>query len=331
MFGALEAILSIIRSQIGLKSDKGDYAGSVHAKLALLNGDITGLFGSLRPGTSDITISSNTAWDPGVYRYNNFTVNAGVTLSANGQGLVIIANNIIVSGLISASGRGSAGGASVSPPSGTYQKANGNPGIDVTSIGGAGGGGGAIDYRGSSGGSDIECVGGRGGNTAVANGSQSNTNGGYTPGAGGSGVGIITNLNWVNAFSYLLCGAGGGSGAAARGDNSSDTAVSGAGGAGGGFIVLVAKSITINSGGAVRADGLAGSNGNAGTYSAAAGGGGGGGGTVVMSCAYLTNNGAVSASGGSGGSGVQGSSFGSDYYIGNGGAGGSGVVLISQW
>lgn len=329
MFGALEAILSIIRSQIGLKSDKGDYTGSVHAKLALLNGDITGLFGSLRPGTTDITISSNTAWVPGVYRYNNFAVNAGVTLSANGQGLIIIANNIIVSGLISASGRGSAGGASVSPPRG--QEANGNPGIDITSIGGAGGGGGAIDYGGGGGGSGIERVGGRGGNTAVANGSESNYNGGYTPGAGGSGVGIITNLNWVNAFSYLLCGAGGGSGAAARGDSSSDISVSGAGGSGGGFIILVAKSITINSGGAVRADGLAGGNGNAGSYSAAAGGGGGGGGTVILSCAYITNNGVVSASGGSGGSGVRGSSFESGYYIGNGGAGGSGVVLISQW
>ena len=321
-------VLGWLGYQVGFRTDTADAAGSLHAKLALLNGDITGLFGSLRPGTSDITISSNTSWAYGVYRYNNFTVNAGVTLSASDMGFIVIANNITVNGLITASGKGGSGGAYVTTNT-AGSPANGKPGADITSMGSAGGGGGSIDYYGSSGASGNEATGGRGGNTGVAAGGYSNTSGLYNGTVGGNGAGVVTNLPWLEAFTTpVLCGTGGGSGGAGTA-TSGQAATSGAGGAGGGFLVLVARKITIASGGAVRADGLAGGNATAASGAGAGGGGGGGGGTIIPSCAELINSGTISASGGAGGTGTG--SIGTDWYYGNGGSGGNGVVLISYW
>lgn len=110
--------------------------------------------------------------------------------------------------------------------------------------------------------------------------------------------------------------AGGGAGGATGGQDSGD---GGAGGAGAGTVIIFADTIVINGTGRISADGVAGSNSQAGT--AGGGGGGGGGGLVYLAYRSLTNNGTIRSIGGAGGLGDTSGGTGND-----GGAGAPGLV-----
>lgn len=300
MFGMMEALLSFLRRQVGLRTDAADAAGSLHSKLRHLykGGGLIVLYDGRQ---DDITFATNRTLDSGIYCFRDLVVNAGITVTPTSSFLVIIARNITIAGLLSASGKGAAGGAALNAVSG-----NGNPGTDGAGPGGGGGGGGHGDtaYPGSR-------VGGTGGKTFVATGGA-----GGNGGAGGAG-GVASYIGFASLTSYLelfstIRGGGGGSG----GNYTGSGTVSGAGGTGGGCIAIFCGTLTINSGGAIRADGL---NGGAASGSSAGGGGGGGGGAILITAHQLTNNGTISAAGGAGGA-KSGSGT-------NGGAGGAGYIL----
>jgi len=301
----MEAMLSFLRRQIGLRTDVPDSVGSVHARLLYLScAPITGHpFG----GTGvlgDATISSNTTIS-GVKHYNNLTVNAGVTLTCESGTIILVKNTLTVNGLISASGKGSQGGPAVT-------NTNGIDGVSGLGIAGAGGSGGPVYYSSTS-------------KMAAGNGGSTDFSGGTAPtdGEGTAGSGVGNFYGW-KALDYILrsgrmpYGAGGGSGGC-------HYATSGAGGAGGGTLVIEAKNVVINSGGAIRADGVNGGNAS-GSASSAGGGGGGGGGIICLNCFSLTNNGTISASGGTGGAKYQYPT--SEWTSYGGGAGGPGIVAV---
>lgn len=239
------------------------------------------------------TVSSNTTLTSGIYRYDTLTVNSGITLTASGTYLILLAKTkITINGLISQSGKGVAGGSS---------GAVGNNGSLMGGSGGGGGGGSVSStaYSGFVGGSCDGIVGGYGGSNTPAPGNNYET--------------VYRGGRMPSDFRSLLTiyGAGGG-GAGFGGD----------GGAGGGLLILMAP--IIDGTGAARADGANGVT-VVGVSGEGHGGGGGGGGGVVV---CITKSGqllipTVTANGGSGGLGYSNTALDSNR---NGGTGGNGVV-----
>ena len=280
-FGMMEALLSFFRRQVGLRTDTADVGGSLHAKLKQMGvvlQEVSALPPLLEPffgndPLSNITISSNSSLSDGyIHRYNNLTVNAGITLNVN-KSIILVKDTLTVNGLISASGKGGLGG--LKPGTGDTQ-----PGQDGYGYAGAGGGGGwGYSSYGKNGGSTLHKVGGSGG--APIGGGQ----------AGGWYVNLPAALFWdMSDYIINACGAGGGA-------SGRDGDYYNPGGDGGGSILLFARKINVNSSGAIRADGIDG-----GEYSPVGGGGGGGGGLIyILAMEELVIDGVVSASGGSGG------------------------------
>lgn len=296
--------------------------GTILGQLILLRDELVGQSSIMAPwllfagddADGDFSPSTNQTLDKYLYRFNNLTIPAGVTVTSSKSGLIILAKDINISGLLTMSGKGAAGGAAVTASSGGV---SGNAGSDGGfCAGGAGGGGG---------GSGDGAYGGAGGSTDVAGGS------GGTPGAyvnvyaedGGAGASNNTATLWrlVRTDLINIVGAGGGSGGACARNG---TGISGAGGAGGGAIVIECVNLTINPDGAIRSDGLNGQNSQQGD---ASGGGGGGGGGIIIIYRSLVNNGIISSAGGAGG--VPSLSY---PHSGRacGGAGGNGAVILCK-
>lgn len=306
-----EEILAFVGKSVGSINDAANPYGSALARL-LAQKEPTRLFNTYyKNGLSDLLVNANTALAEGIYAYKKITVNQGFALSCNaGYGLIFVADEIVVNGTITASGRGGPGAASRLNAGGS---SNGNtaPSVPLSYAGTGGGGGGASSpYTGGAGGATLLPGGFAGAALAVG------------------GVGNATNDSMKQAMRLgigdkitpyeILIGSGGGSGGLISGSSM----VSGAGGAGGGYLFLIANSIAIGVTGAVLATGANGGNAS-GSSANAGGGGGGGGGTLVLSSRALTNAGSISVAGGSGGAAANSGA--------TGGQGGTGALLTINW
>lgn len=281
MFGFSEAQLSMAQRSIRFLQEGINLFFPVYSRTG------TKEDGNFNP-TSNTTLTKN------VYNWNEVNIPAGVTVTAKTPGAAILCKKITISGLLTASGFGAAGG------SGSAD--NGAKGSS---------GGGLVGGGGGSGGGGSQGSGGAGGNgrSLGAGEAAKGTNG--LPGSNDI-VNVPKNL-WDAML--VLCGGGGG-----QGGNTFDGMFSGAGGSGGnggGFLFICTNELIINSGGAIRADGINGANASAYNGVVGGGGGGGGGGVIIIDTLSLINNGAVSVDGGAGGAGHK-----------TGGKGGNGYKAI---
>ncbi len=273
------------------------------ARLSILNDGTDGAYNA----SSTQTIPS------GIHRFTTFNINSGVTVTPVGNFAVILVKGVAtINGTLSASGKGGAGGPQQASEGSVV---GGKPGSAGKGGLGAGGGGGGYSTGGGT-------TGGKGGN---GGGLSTDPQGGIGGGSGGgqSSQGVSgggTNINIVsmnNTFESFrdAYGAGGGSGMSGPGTG----AIGGVGGAGGGLIIIIAETIVGN--GAIRADGINGSNGGPIVGAQGnAGGGGGGGGLIFASAHAIATTIAMSANAGSGGSPTVGTS-GVGYVGGSGGVG----------
>lgn len=266
MFGLNEAQIALLMRTNGIMSD-----------MRSMGAPYVGRFGTFADG--DYSPGANATLTKNMYMWRDVNIGAGITITVPSPGVLVFARDVTISGLLTASGKGAAGGAAVSA-SGTV--VNGNPGANGGGV--LGGDGGAA-----------------GGGSAT----------GVVGGAGGKGAFIKNVLIDIFNALQLLAGAGGGGGGASSG-------TSGVGGAGGGYIFLTCNTLTVNSGGAIRADGI---NGGTGT-GASGGGGGGGGGGIIIVAKNIVNNGNITAAKGLGG--IKGSGY---FYDGNPGTDGTVLLL----
>jgi hypothetical protein len=276
----MEALLSFLRRQVGLRTDAASSTGSLHGKLEWYGEGIINDVANTRKdliipqwvvpllgdgSLGNKTISSNTTLNPKeIYQYNNLTVNADTTLTAHGA-VIMVRDTLTVSGLISASGMGAAGG---SGSSGGVGKAG-------YGFAGAGGGGSRFDRDGGAGGSTTFKTGGAGGT------SDSNK------GKAGEGWSTRTPAGLWSWPDYIINAQGGGGGGG--GGSGGVNGASGNGGAGGGALFILARNIIVNSGGAIRADGVS---------TDFRGGGGGGGLVYLLATESFVQNGEITALGG---------------------------------
>ncbi|MCW2279115.1 hypothetical protein [Heliophilum fasciatum] len=269
MFGVAELILGYLQRNVGMRTDGLDASGSIHSRLRATT--FGGLFYLNDGADGDRTFATNTVLESGVYRYNNMTVNTGVTITPTQSFLAFFVKgtlNLTGTATISASGKGAAGGLG-----GYCNTANsgtaGNPG--VAGFGGAGSGA-------SGGGRSATYMSGAGGDTDYPGGTAAAAANGNT------GVGLPKGGRLWSDLQYLMAckGGGGGGGASVTSSTSASWVRGGAGGAGGGAILIVANNITGT--GMLKSEGVAGSIGTQSdtNYGVASGGGGGGGGYIVV-------------------------------------------------
>jgi hypothetical protein len=331
MFGQ-EGLYGWLLRTLGVRGNNVDQLGSVHEKLNAIPGIASPLFPKFGTGVNgDYSSTGNTTLGDGIWNFNNFTINAGHTITPIWHSFCILAKGVVtINGTLSATGKGEGGAIN---PSYVNDSVLQNGYAGTNGYGPCGGGGGASGgYISNT--SPYWITGGNGGITDLwaGGGTDYSTDGGI----GANADGVFSNGGWLSANIRELLkfrGAGGGSAPMAAGGGSNrPTCYGGNGGAGGGCIIIEAPAIIVN--GAIRADGLNGTNGaaNSGQYSGsfyAGGGGGGGGGFILLRARSIQINGAVSANGGAGGLGHKdipsggGKAF-SGY---DGGAGGRGLVV----
>lgn len=313
MFGMMEAMLSFLRRQIGLRSDNPDIHGSLSAKikaLGLLDFALTlndGAKGAFNP-TQDTTLNY------AAHRFSNVYIPSGVTVSATSTSILIFSQgDVVIDGTLTASGKGARGAYENRDTSDTKNISNGGSGGSGIGTCGAGGGGGG-GYRNY----DDYGIGGKGGSCSFTSGGDGGT--GRTSPDGNHGETIDSNALPTNVITELqkYCGAGGGAGGVAG------KGYGGAGGAGGGNIIIFSQG-QITGNGIICAEGLDGEDGryyDEGEDVGAGGGGGGGGGLIFLVAKHI--NIATSVIGGSGGIGYESGQY---YTAGSGGSGGSGLVF----
>lgn len=254
-------------------------------------------------GDASYTTAGTYTFPRAIMFYRSLVIGAGVTLKTAGSVQYIFADEILLDGVIDASGQGGAGGA---------------PGGDG-GAGGAGGGGVVIFARRITGTGSIKADGLPGGDAASPSGSGIGS-------SGGSG-----------AYKGLAISAGderGNPGASPRSPaflildvlENIVTDGYGAGGGGGSSIYSTDPNLTGSSeggggGGGVWGDGGAGGLPSSSSWSNASGGGGGGGGVALVFALEEISGVSVSANGGAGGAG-----YGSNG--GGGGGGGGGLVAL---
>lgn len=326
-----------LKVEVGASTDVANPNGSVHGKLASLQKASTptrsfahpwlpafgdGADGNFNPTSNTTLIKSR------VYRFNNVTIPAGVTVTVPDGALILVKGTIIVNGLLTATGIAANGGTGATANQSKAAGSAGFPSSGFQAYGGAGGGG-AAAYLDSTyfadGGDGGTAVGGPTGTAMGTKGTASSSNITSYAGAGPSSWFARSAPSDPTAtLSYR--GASGGGGAAVQVVLGGDITYGGNGGAAGGFIFLEAREIIVNTGGAIRADGTDGGDARSTqTRSAAGGGGGGGGGVIFLFSKKITNSGVISARGGLGGRSRLGQSFLPAEY--NGGAGGDGYIV----
>ncbi|HRY82591.1 MAG TPA: hypothetical protein P5232_02740, partial [Candidatus Moranbacteria bacterium] len=272
--------------------------------------------------TDDVTINIATANQPildlsgGNVTINSLSIGSSaastLTLSNGFTNELIITNNLTVggSGTITHTANTTSSthairiqvGGDMSIASGGYVNAN--------SKGLSGGAGGGIDLPGANG----NTSGAGGGNGGAGGGGGGGYGGAGGAGASGGAGGIEHDQATLTAPVALGSGGGGGGGTSFLGSYTG-----GAGGAGGGAIKLaISGTLTLNSGGFIRANGNVGSNSGGGFAGA---GGGGSGGSIWISAGTITGFGTVSVIGGNSGTGS---------YAGGGGAGGRIVITYTS-
>lgn len=230
---------------------------------------------------NNVAISSNTTETTvSVRNYVAFTVNNGITYTVKHGSIINTVADVVINGVLQVVG-GFPGGIG---------------GLGRIATNGSGPGGGYVRFdskRGAGGGGN----GGNGGNGGSSTSGSSSSN-------GGRGIG-------TSCWSY------GGGGAAGQADSQSDLGNNGGDGAGS-VRIFANKSISIPSGGIIRANG---SNGVTGSNNTTGSGAGAGGQIQLFSRVSIVNNGTIEAKGGVGGNGVGGDNPG-------GGGGGAGVVTL---
>ncbi|RCJ20117.1 hypothetical protein A6S26_05195 [Nostoc sp. ATCC 43529] len=301
------------------------------AQITTVGGAISGAVVDLRPrfivsprqeairsfggsgGEGDYTLSGTATFDQGEYYFQNFTIQAGATLTIAGGAHIYVARNCSIAGTINVSTAVNGGAGFGTNVPGTVGGLSGaGPG------GGSGSGiGSAYNYvlarHGSGGGSGF-CSLGSSSVGLVANGGRGG--GGLIIECGGS----ISITGFINAK-----GGNGGDGTISSGSGSS----SGGGGGSGGLVLLRSlTSITIFATATVDVRGGNGGNGNG--TSARAGGGGGGGQVVLISPSNNTTGSTILLFSGTDGT-ETGTAVGGGSGGGFGGSGGQkGVILATS-
>jgi hypothetical protein len=320
-------------------------------------GDLTPFVGA---GTVDTVVAAPVSLS-GVRDYDNFTLDAGVTVTVpNGGYLVIRAKqSITINGTIDADGVNNAVDLTELEVRDYIGRVMGS---QAGSGGGGGGGGGNGGAAGTAG--TVGSAAARYGYDATTPGTAGTFGaGGAAPGSGAAGgVGgaagapglesaLFTVRNTLMNVLGMILPAGGALGAAGSNGGAGGAGLGvgfgaggaagagGAGGAGGGAIILIAPSITLGAAAVLTAaglDGAAGSAGGAGGAGGAAGGGGGGGGGgaggaggcggLVAGYYGTFTDAGVTVNVGPGGGGVGGAAgaAGADGGVGAGGAGAAG-------
>ncbi len=263
----------------------------------------------------DFNTTGNTSintdeWPGGYVTYNNFTINAGHTVSIIGSNpfRLDVQGNVIINGTLLAAGEDAAGPTGATGYAGGQTGGN-SPGTPTAGTGGAGLGGGTggtvctlmLGVNGNGGGGGG--YGDNGGSGAVSSNGSGVPCAAQPPGGGAYGNAPITTLH---------PGSGGGGGGGCSGGPG------GGGGAGGGAVRILANNITIGATGMINVSGGKGGPGP-GDITGAGAGGGGAGGSIQLIANTVVNNGTLRARGGNGGDGVG--TLGSGYG-GGGGAGG---------
>jgi len=284
-------------------------------------------------GSDGCVTINNAAGVDGSMQYNNLTINATKSLtSTSGSTLVIkVKNTLTVAGTIHMDGKASTGsnaggtggdGGSGGNSSGSDGTAATELGVRSFGINAAGGAGGL----GGDGGDESACL--PGGSGAVGSGVETNV---FVDNRIQSAYSVISSLPVAYGGGG---GAGGGAGGGGKGSYSGTSGTGGAGGLGGdggGTLIIIADTITINSGGLISANGgtgAVGGTGGAGSGSNVRGGGGGGsggggaGGLVILVYKTLTNNGSVTVTGGAGGTIGSGTNGGTNGTAGSSGSAG---------
>jgi len=243
--------------------------------------------------------STVTAQGAQLLQARNITLNAGLTLKAQsiGQGLVIVCSGTLtIAGTIDLSGESPVGAATPVQGIAIGLGWAGNGGT----AGGTGAGGSGTGtqnvYWGVGGNSGS---GGASGSTAGGGGVTAFDNGGPTPGIDGWMylVGTRTGPRQNSSSSGSAQGGAGGGAGAGDGTNKGGT-----GGGGGGNLILIAKTVVLESTAILRTNGGNGGNGAGGN---AGGGGGGGSGVVAIHTLNFSAaaGSAIQVNGGNGGNG----------------------------
>jgi hypothetical protein len=204
-----------------------------------------------------------------ILRVRKLAILAGVTVTATGtRPLVILAETIMIDGVLDAGAHRGTPGAGGAPPQ--MGIGRGDDGSRDGSYNDGGGGGGGFGQPGAKGGDAGDASGGDGG---LANGDQ--------------------------ALSQLLGGSGGGGASTGGCDFTSP-------GAGGGALQLYARdSVSVGTMGVINAGGGGGSGGKSCSLQYLAGTGGGSGGAIFVQAPTITNAGTIAANGGGGGGGAS--------------------------
>lgn len=300
MIGDFSSMQNLVRQRIGTIGDVINNMDVRDGTLrAILNYDIlemTNLYRYLADVTTVTTLSTSTLSENLLF-YKNLTIGASQTITTDTYGAVIVADTITFgnSSTLTASGKGTSGGSSLTVYSaGTPAGSGTNAPLSIAGTGGGGAGMGNVNA----------IPGGDGGDNLIKSGGAGATN---DNGGAGKAAGKITLSEYATDYLNRYIGTGGGGG----GYNSGTAS---AGGAGGGCIVLVARQINYGTSVTLSASGVSSS------ASGATGGGGGGGSVIVL--AHETNGSAtITVSGATAGTGSSKT----------GGTGGAGQTRIVGW
>jgi uncharacterized delta-60 repeat protein len=255
-------------------------------------------------GTTVIANTGYGNYEIAVFTFDNFELDAGITITATGSRPIAILSqgNMSVAGVIDVSAT-----------------SNGLPGVSYEQLAGPGGGNGglsgsAVDFG--------DAAAGAPANSAGQYASGFGSGGGAGGGFGGRGgraetnpLGGLQNIAQVGqAFANLAAGIQGGSGGATGSAAFSGT-FSGGGGGGGGIELGAVGVLTVASGGQILANG--GNGQPLSVVSTDGTGGGGAGGGILLHATSVNQHGTLEAKGGDAGGAPR-----------NGGGGGGGAILI---
>lgn len=242
------------------------------------------------------TVSSNETLN-GVKFYEDFTVQAGNTVTVNNILWVFATGTIDISGTIDGNGNGASGG-SGGAPGGNGSGADFSP-LGTGGSGGAGGGSGTAGGDGGDGDTFTPSVQDLVRMDIASAYKEVQKNGANLGGAGGGGGGDAIISSEGNGQNGSSPGGGGGGG----GETTGSAGSGGDGGDGGAGVILVAPEINVS--GTIT---MQGTDGQDGTADSASGGGGGGGsgGPIVLVSPNISVGGTTDTSGGSGGTGPDG-------------------------
>lgn len=255
------------------------------------------------------TISGNTTLTKDMF-YTTLTVNSSKTLTTAGY-RIYATTSVTVAGTIDCSGGNGANGKADAGASSAGGTAGGAGSFGGGTAGGDGqevaGGGGTKNGNNST--AISAAIGGKGGDGGAAGGSAG-TAGAATASTASMRSHSVAEVGiQAGSTNYQMAGGSGGGSGGVTG--AGGNAGSGGGGGGGGVVWISSPTVTVNAGGAIKANG-----GNAGTAAAtggaAGGSGGGGGGYVYIRTGTYTNSGTVTASAGTKSNGTGGGANGTD-------------------